>query len=499
MKALSARSLRATLALRLAALYVVATAIAVGILIFQAYETVDSLNDRELSLRAADLARYVTVDSAGAARLDLPARLAASYQAADDSDIFAVRRSADKVLAASPPNFGEVALKWPTGTDDPSYFHLKDFGSTGREYYGLTVVLSSAAGPLSISVARAADADVLVDSLLREFVMDIGWLIPLLVGVTLLVGVWAIQSAFKPIAAISRLAATITPGAMSVRLPEKNLPSEITPLVGAVNRALDRLEQGFELQRQFTANAAHELRTPLAIVTAALDTVDENAEIRKIKADVARMNRLVDQLLRVARLDAVALDVGDRIDLNQVAADVVASMAPWALGRNKPIAFNGDDKPVVIKGNRNAIEDAIRNLIENAVAHTAAGGEVMVSVQSGGSVSIADRGPGIPFEQRSRVFERFWRGKGSDSAGAGLGLAIVAEIMKAHHGSVSVDDNPGGGMVFTLRFIEAGDHSQKGPAGAAGLVNEPGRLDSFPQKPGWGREELQPGIRDRAG
>ena len=452
MKAVPLRSLQAKLALRLAALYVVATAIAVGILIYQAYQTADTLNDRELSLRAADLARYVAVDSAGAARLELPPALAASYHAAGNMDIFAVRRSPDAVLAASPPEFGKLVAKWPAGSDDPSYFHLNDFGSDGHEYYGLTLVENSAAGPLSISVARAADADVLVHSLLREFVLDLGWLIPLLVMITLVVGVLAIQSAFRPIAEVSKMAAAITPGAMSIRLPEKNLPSEITPLVAAVNRALDRLEQGFDLQRQFTANAAHELRTPLAIITAALDSIDENGETAKIKADVARMNRLVDQLLRVARLDSIALDVSDRLDLNDVAADIVGTMAPWSLARRKPIAFHGEDKPVVIKGNRYAIGDAIRNLVENAVAHTAPGSEVTVSTYANGSVSIADRGPGIPREQREQVFERFWRGKGTNSAGAGLGLAIVAEIMKAHQGSISVDDNPGGGMVFTLRF-----------------------------------------------
>src|SRR5215510_8797372 len=200
MKTVRLGSLQAKLALRLAALYVAATVIAVAALIYQAYETADTLNDRELSLRAADLARYVTVDSTGAARLELPPELAARYQAAGNTDIFAVRRASDAVVAASPPNFGEVAAKWPVGTDDPSYFHLKDFGSEGREYYGLTVVQSSAAGPLSISVARAANADILVQSLLREFVLDIGWLIPLLVIVTLVIGALAIQSAFRPTA-----------------------------------------------------------------------------------------------------------------------------------------------------------------------------------------------------------------------------------------------------------------------------------------------------------
>src|SRR5229473_6476544 len=307
MKTVRLRSLQAKLALRLAALYVAATAIAVAVLIYQAYETADTLNDRELSLRAADLARYVAFDSTGAVRLELPAELTARYQAADNTDIFAVRRAADAVVAASPPNFGEVAAKWPVGTDDPSYFRLKDFGGEGREYYGLTVVQSSAAGPLSVSVARAADADVLVHSLLREFVLDLGWIIPLLVIATLVVGAVAIRSAFKPVAEVSQMAAAIGPGATSIRLQETNLPSEITPLVSAVNRALDRLEQGFHLQRRFTANAAHELRTPLAIVTAALDVVEGNGEITKIKTDVARMNRLVDQLLRVARLDAGAV------------------------------------------------------------------------------------------------------------------------------------------------------------------------------------------------
>jgi signal transduction histidine kinase len=467
MKTLWLQSLQARLALRLAVLYVAATAIAVALLIYQAYETADTLNDRELSLRAADLARYVAIDPSGAARLQLPADLTARYQAAGDADIFAIRTGPGAVLTASPPKFGAIAANWPMGTDDPSYFHLKDFGSEGHGYYGLTLVLDSGAGPVSISVARAADADALVQSLLHEFVLDIGWIIPLLVIATLVVGVLAIRSAFRPLAEVSQKAAAIGPGATSIRLPEANLPSEITPLVAAVNHALDRLEHGFELQRRFTANAAHELRTPLAIVTAALDVVEDNDDIAKIRSDVARMNRLVDQLLRVARLDAIAMDVSDAVDLNDVASEIVAAMAPWSVARKRCLALHANDESVVVLGNRYAIGDAIRNLVENAAAHAPPSTEVTVSTSADGSVSVADRGPGIAAEHRKHIFERFWRGSSKGGSGAGLGLAIVMETMKFHHGSASVDDNPGGGAIFTLHFGRlASEQNKAGPATA---------------------------------
>jgi signal transduction histidine kinase len=144
-------------------------------------------------------------------------------------------------------------------------------------------------------------------------------------------------------------------------------------------------------------------------------------------------------------------------------------MAPWAIAQRKTIAFVGTKRPVDVKANAHALEDALRNLIENAIVHAPAGAEVTVTVDRAGRIEVADRGSGVPPQDRENIFKRFWRGAGEKKEGAGLGLAIVSEIMRAHRGSVSVADNPGGGALFVLSFppVQAADSKIAGRCIAA--------------------------------
>jgi two-component system, OmpR family, sensor histidine kinase TctE len=465
------RSLQLRLALRLGLVYLLATGLAIAVLVYRAFDTAGSLNDRELTLRAEDLAASVSLDNAGTPWLDLPRSLARDYAAEGNANVYVIRRSNGPVIAASPPRFGDRVKAWPAPGDDPSYFRLSDIPEIDQSYYGLSVALDSAAGPLWITVAHAGEANALIRSLLWEFEADLAWGLPVFVVVTLVIGVLAIRSSLKPLREVSQQAAAIGPATTSARLRGENLPREIVPLVDAVNRAFDRLEQGFAMQRQFTANAAHELRTPLSIVTGALDAMEENADVAKLKADVARMNRLVDQLLRAARLDAISLDVTAVVDLTAVTVDIVAMMAPWVISQGRSVGFSGCEGAVLIRGNSPAIGDAIRNLIENAVTHAPVGDEIKVMVDEAGRVTVADHGPGVPRDDREHVFDRFWRDKSRTGAGAGLGLAITREIMRVHGGTAEVEDNSGGGAVFTLSFSRCRSGADSPQALRASLIN----------------------------
>jgi signal transduction histidine kinase len=243
-----------------------------------------------------------------------------------------------------------------------------------------------------------------------------------------------------------------------VRLPSERMPKEIKPLIDAVNQAFDRLERGFRAQRDLTADVAHELRTPLALLRMRAEAVDAPALKAQILSDIDVMTRTVSQLLAMAELENMVVDPSDRADLRRVCLEVIEHLAPLSVQADKQIELAGARDPVWVWGRQDFLFQAVRNLVENAVAHTRPGTRVTVELDEDGCVRVLDRGPGIPAESRDRLFERFWRRRRERSAvgaGAGLGLSIVAKIADSHAGAVTAGNRTGGGAVFTLSLRRA--------------------------------------------
>lgn len=318
-------------------------------------------------------------------------------------------------------------------------------------------------------ILEIADVDTPTDSGLYALAYEwLGEFVP--VGVPLLLVLvlaltLSLRSALKPLERLRRLAARISPQQTGLRLPTDELPSELQLPVLAINRALDRLDHGFQAQRDFLADAAHELRTPLAILSAHLDTLPRSQGTDALKSDVQRMTRLVNQLLLVAQMESLTIDPAETADLSDIAVDLAALFAPLAIRSNRSVGVSGGEQPVLVRGNKDALYQALRNLVENALRFTAPETEIEISIDPAGSVTVSDRGPGIPPQERELLFRRFWQGprrklrdgQGQEaSGGAGLGLAIAQRIAETHGGSLRISDNPGGGARFTLALPLAG-------------------------------------------
>ena len=298
---------------------------------------------------------------------------------------------------------------------------------------------------------QAHDPAYVRKAVVDEFIVDGGWLEILFLFVLLGVSIWIVKRAIAPIENLSAMAESIEPAHANVRLPVEKVPREFLPLVEAVNSALDRLERGLQQQREFNANAAHQLRTPLSVLLANLDDLKDPEVAKRLRIDVEHMSRIVSQLLLVARLETLSINLDETVDLNDAAADIAGSLAPLALSAGKSIQLIRSDMPVVIRISTFALRTALGNLIENAIRHAPEGTSVQLRITNRPSIEVMDQGPGIPAEQRDKIFERFWRGDRS-TPGAGLGLAIVNRVMTALQGSVLIDEAPGGGALFTLVF-----------------------------------------------
>lgn len=275
-----------------------------------------------------------------------------------------------------------------------------------------------------------------------------------LLPLTLLLLVFSVQVVRRTLSPLEAAAAEVDaldPSRMEARLSTPSASREVYALVTAVNRALGRLQHAMTTLKSFTADAAHELRTPLSVLRLRIESLPEGASKTRLGEDVQAMTRLVNQMLDLAQADALRLDEAGEIDLYDLASTTVAQVAPHAFssGHDIELVDQGGGR---VHGHADALGRALRNLIENAIHHTSGGAPIEVIVGPGTRFAVRDHGPGLPIEDRDRIFDRFWRKSRSGPVGAGLGLGIVRSIVEAHGGSVEAGHAPGGGAIFTCTF-----------------------------------------------
>lgn len=308
--------------------------------------------------------------------------------------------------------------------------------------------------PASQYVIRTADR---YDS--RENIVYTLWIdhgVPFLLGLpvlALLVG-WAVGRGLRPLASLTTALSEREPGSRErIMLPDA--PRELRPVLAALNEQLARQEDALERERRFSADVAHELRTPLASIQlnleSAMETVDPDEihdSVAGAHGSVATLSRRVEQLLALAKLEAGAASTQfEPVDLAEVADDVVKELAPVIQRRGVELGFTQQHGRVLVQGYAPALVALLRNLLENSLRYVPAGGHIQLAVAQSrqeATLEVIDNGPGIPIDRRRDVFARFHREHGSRGEGYGLGLSIVARAASLHRASIELLDAPMG-------------------------------------------------------
>lgn len=280
-----------------------------------------------------------------------------------------------------------------------------------------------------------------------SFVFALRTIVPLFfIFPALALMIWfVVRYTLKPLTEVADGVARRSPASLEP-LHENNLPAEILPLVQRLNFLFDQLSRAFDMQKRFVADAAHELRTPLTAVKLQVRILERCASedertkaLGSLKSGVDRATRLVGQLLVLARVEPEAPPVPLReVSLNGLVREIIAEQARIATDKGINLGTR-DDGPVSVAGEPDALRAVISNLVDNAILYTSPGGTVDVVVRQNelaAIIDITDTGPGIPPEERERVFDRFYRRQGVDSAGCGLGLAIVKSAVTRHGGTI---------------------------------------------------------------
>lgn len=303
-----------------------------------------------------------------------------------------------------------------------------------------------------------------IQEALNQLLLVLSISVPLVLVLASLGGLFLANQALKPVDRITRTAQKIGSGDLSQRIPLDGLAKdEIGRLAETFNDMLSRLEASFEQMKRFTADASHELKTPLSILRGEVEiglrrlrSPEEYRDIlRSCLEEIGRMSRIVEDLLTLARVDSGDLGIRrEKVDLGEVAEEVWRAFYREAVGRG--LRFSLEATRVKVIGDRERLRQMIANLVDNAVKYTPEGGWVELTVGSEdglATVTVRDTGEGIPPEHQEKVFERFYRvdkARSREKGGTGLGLSICKGIAEAHGGKITLESEPGVGSVFKV-------------------------------------------------
>ncbi len=409
----------------------------------------NSLLAAELRDELEKIGDSLRVDAAGRLHVVLPSAEANVYDAMPSDAAYRVLAADGRVLAASRQGPAMDALSGHASTESRrAVVH-------GAQPIVLQVVQGAVHRDGITYTLQVAQSERLVSTLSNhaaKLYLRAGTVTVALALLTFVVAVYlTIGRLLRPISSVSRAAMKIGPRTVSVRLCDEDLPSELLPLIASFNAVLTRLENCYRVQQEFLAAAAHELKTPLALLQAEIE-LSGAADSTLLLRDTSMMARKVHQLLHLAEVSEGHNFRPAPMRLWPVLMDAAGYLARLAHQHAVAIELVADTeatKGIIVEGDASAVFVLAKNLLENAIQHSPAGAKVRLSLHAAG-FTVSDEGIGIAPEDRSRAFKRFWRGKTANEGGAGLGLAICMEICTAHGWHLQVVDHDGPGAAFDV-------------------------------------------------
>ncbi len=417
--------------------------------------------DRAQADDVTTLADQVTVDAAGKIEVNLPSA-ALKWLLADEGDLVFYRVTDLRKGQVVATNGDLGALPDPPEASNQPVFRDIRAGGRNLRVASMRHVVDPADVPVLVEIGETTGKrDNVTSAILGATLLFMAALIAVAVGL-----VWkGVGTALAPLALLEAEAAKRS-GADLTPLDPLHAPQEVRGLIVAINRMMDRVSSVMESQSHFIANAAHQLRTPLAGVRLQAQlglkakTPDAMRDsLAEVEASAVRAAHLVEQLLVLAKAETAdpATD-GHRVDLDAIARQVVERYQSLADQHHTDLGYAGDGRPAWIAGSEVLFSELLGNLVDNAVRHGRRGGHVTVDIRQDGDAvltTVSDDGPGIADADAELVFTRFYRPDSSSRSGAGLGLAIVHEIAERYRGRVELKSTPGEGSRFELRFPRA--------------------------------------------